>query len=570
MAVMFPSQISAASRANRSERMLFDYLKRQLPDDYAVYHGLQYIEPSRAREGEADFLVLHPTKGMLVIECKGAGVSRDEEGRWWRENKYGKRDRIHEGPSNQVLRHVKDLQKKWVGPVAKTFPHYGGKFPLVFGWALAFPMAVWEAINPPPELERELVFDAHDLSNLGDRVQAGMDFHARRFRIDFGGTAPSMSAKDFKRFLTEIVSPEMGIVSRLGPMIAFEKHEMLRLTEAQDRVVRKVKANRLVRVPGGAGTGKTVLAVEVARSLVAKGQKVLLLCFNRNLADHLKKTVESWDEMPGELVATSFHKLCASAGHSLGRPLAPPKDEGAKALQDYWTYEAPLVLLDAIAEGKVGGWDAIIVDEGQDFAASWWETLQSGLKDANKGRVVIFYDPSQTIFEHGGEVPEFPIYPLDENLRNTRAIADVLVQLVDVEMASHPSCPEGEPPVIIEQQGPSKTRRQLEELLDTLIYKQHVTAGQIAILTPHSPRSSILEEATELGAHRIVHAPSDWGEGVLHTTISGFKGLEAEIVIMVSIDPKDVRCSVNARYVGASRARHRLYVFAKGNDWLQP
>ncbi|MFU8805231.1 MAG: ATP-binding domain-containing protein, partial [Bradymonadaceae bacterium] len=89
----------------------------------------------------------------------------------------------------------------------------------------------------------------------------------------------------------------------------------------------------------------------------------------------------------------------------------------------------------------------------------------------------------------------------------------------------------------------------------------------IAILTPHSPKNSILEGAAQLGEHKIVHEPSQWAEGVLHMSISGFKGLEAEIVIMLSIDPSDERSSGNARYVGASRARHRLYVFAKG-DWL--
>lgn len=54
---------------------------------------------------------------------------------------------------------------------------------------------------------------------------------------------------------------------------------------------------------------------------------------------------------------------------------------------------------------------------------------------------------------------------------------------------------------------------------------------------------------------------------MLHTTIGKFKGLEADVVILADIDPDDVRCNLSARYVAASRARHRLYVFQHG-DWL--
>jgi DNA helicase IV len=53
---------------------------------------------------------------------------------------------------------------------------------------------------------------------------------------------------------------------------------------------------------------------------------------------------------------------------------------------------------------------------------------------------------------------------------------------------------------------------------------------------------------------------------VLHTTIGRFKGLESDVVIMLDVDPDDPRCGRHERYVAASRAKHRLYVFTRG-DW---
>ncbi len=65
----------------------------------------------------------------------------------------------------------------------------------------------------------------------------------------------------------------------------------------------------------------------------------------------------------------------------------------------------------------------------------------------------------------------------------------------------------------------------------------------------------------------LVSTVTEGTEALLHTTISSFKGLEADVVILADIDPSDRRCGRRVRYVAASRARHRLYVLTRG-DWL--
>ena len=73
-------------------------------------------------------------------------------------------------------------------------------------------------------------------------------------------------------------------------MLADDDRELLRLTEQQFAVLDRLRRQRRVSISGGAGTGKTVLALEKARRLAREGSGVLLTCFNRPLADNLRRS----------------------------------------------------------------------------------------------------------------------------------------------------------------------------------------------------------------------------------------------------------------------------------------
>lgn len=567
MAIMLPARLpereETTQKITQSERIFFDCLRDKLPDDFYIYHSMGYLEPSGARQGEVDFLVLHPKLGMLVIECKGYGVIRDHQGQWWRTSTRGKDCKI-KPPNEQARQQVGELLKTFASGVGRFLRDNRNEFPLCFGWALAFPLSSWDAINPPPELDPAVVFDMHALENLHERVVAAMKFHARHFGTN---GPPTLDMQSFHRLRHDVISPELDLAPRLGGQINLERIEMVRLTKSQIRIVERLRENHRLRVPGGAGTGKTILALHAARMHASRKKDVLLVCFNSNLGDHLRDTAASFQELPGSIEAANFHRLCSRASHLLyNRGLDVPQEPEAQ--KEFWLEVAPLILLEAIVQQKIGPWDAIIVDEGQDFAPVWWEVLEEGLRDKKRSKIAVFYDDAQRIFDHGSPVPDYPAsYTLNENFRNTKAIANVVRTLGEVEMNSHPDCAEGADPIVYQHTSPSKSRKQLTSLLDELIVREKLRCDQIAILSPRSAKNSFTEGATELGDHTIVHRPADWSKGVLHTTISGFKGLEADVVIMINIDPDDERCNRNARYVAASRACHRLYVFARGN-WL--
>ena len=94
-----------------------------------------------------------------------------------------------------------------------------------------------------------------------------------------------------------------------------------------------------------------------------------------------------------------------------------------------------------------------------------------------------------------------------------------------------------------------------------------VAPDTIVVLTPRSRPNSLLSGREQLGGVPLASTAEEGSGRLLHTTISSFKGLEADVVILADIDPSDARCGRRVRYVAASRARHRLFVLTRG-DWM--
>ncbi|AWV87859.1 nuclease-related domain-containing DEAD/DEAH box helicase [Bradymonas sediminis] len=567
MAIMIPDVPPSKKGSVHSENEFWTELKLQLSDAFYVYHGLPYLT-AEARQGEVDFLVLHREYGLLNVECKGGGVKREDNGRWYRKDEYGRPKRLNRSPMEQAADQLRAIVKGLCDPLRRNLEEHFRDFPVLYGWALAFPLSQRDDLNLPLDLQPEIVIDSNDIAlDLEAKVVEAFRFHARKL----GGKPPVLSPEQFEIFRS-VVSPEVALEETTAGRIALDKRAMRRLSKEQARGVENVLENRRLRVRGGAGTGKTVMALHAAKKLAEQGKRVLITCFNIKLADFIASTTQGWSQLKGTVDVHHFHQLCAQAGDDIQGGLNYPKPGASAAEQaEFWNETAPFAVFRAVDSDKfsMGPWDAILVDEAQDFLPIWWEVLEGCLQDETSS-MAIFYDERQNIFDKDTAIPEWGlVYALKENFRNTKEILRAIEPLCEETLVSHPECIEGKVPSVYQQGSPSKTRERVGELLAKLVDRQNIKYQQIAILTPRSPRNSSLEGARELGGVPIVHVVDEWQSGVLHSSISGFKGLEADIVILVDIDPSDPRCSVNARYVAASRAKHRLHVFEKGN-WLTP
>ena len=79
MARLVPD-IDPESISLKPERDVARSLVRDLPDDCVIYHSYCWLRPDRnivdgrVLEGEADFVILNPKKGLLVLEVKGGDI----------------------------------------------------------------------------------------------------------------------------------------------------------------------------------------------------------------------------------------------------------------------------------------------------------------------------------------------------------------------------------------------------------------------------------------------------------------------------------------------------------------
>jgi len=563
MAIMIPADPPWDGGGKGAEKKLFEALCDELPDEYFVYSNLRYLEGARAREGEADFLVLHRTRGMLVIECKGRGVRLGPDGRWVRDGHSGP-EPLRRSPEEQAQTQAKELRSELERRMKQISGMDWRRLPFAVGHAVAFPFGVpanWRRILPL-SLQPDILFDAADLQRLDKRVEQAMAFWRRATP---GVKAPG--EEDFHRFRRQVLHPELAIVPCMGAEMADEARKLQRLSQEQVGLLDGFLHNQRLTIAGGAGSGKTLMALEAARRLACEGRAVRLLCYNRALGLHLQRCAAAMDTGAGSVRALNFHVLCAEAWEkNRAEKIQVPggRDDAAA----FWDDEAPMEVLDALAAGRLQRLDDLVVDEGQDFHASWWAVLEELFKDRDDGRLFIFHDSAQEIFGRELSIPgDAAAFRLTRNFRNTWEIAAVVHRLGRVKMTPCDRCPQGKPPSVYSQGSPRQTRKQLEALLSQMLDRGGVRPEQVVILTPHTRKNSSLAGVEALAGVALASRPDEREGQLLHTTIGAFKGLESDVVIMLDIDPDDERCGLNARYVAASRARHRLHVFARGN-WL--
>jgi hypothetical protein len=197
------------------------------------------------------------------------------------------------------------------------------------------------------------------------------------------GRPTPLDPTQFAKFRRRLLHPALDLAESVAADASLADQALVRLSEEQVRVMHGVLGNPRLQVRGGAGTGKTVLALEAAQTLAARGSHVLVLCYTRFLGQHLRGRTERWSFDTGQAEAWTFHELCERAYALEGRPFDPPAEPAAA--QHFWDKVAPEMLLGACAAGRIGPWDAIIVDEGQDFVADWWFVIEEALLVRDRG-----------------------------------------------------------------------------------------------------------------------------------------------------------------------------------------
>jgi UvrD-like helicase C-terminal domain/AAA domain len=556
MARMYPEQLPAdvlADPRRSAERKVYETFRDGLSDAFTVFYGVAWLAPARgggARDGESDFVVAHAVYGLLMCEVKGGRLSRDgASGRWTSRDRHGQ-DHAIKDPFKQSLDGKYNLRTKVQGD--PRWP--GGRLPV--GHAAILPDVTKGGIRLPPDADPAITIDRKDLDAIEPAI-------LNAFRFWQGGSdqePPNHElGSDRLGLLVHLFAPSFSMRLPLGVVLAEEERELLQLTEAQFGVLNLLRRQRRVAVRGGAGTGKTLLALEKARRLAAEGFRTLLTCFNRPLADFLSDSV---GEVDG-LRIRGFHQLCFELAGAAGVSM----DQGTTAEEKraFFAERLPEALGEALEQLPDERFDAVVVDEGQDFKESWWLPLLTALAQPDDGILYVFHDDNQRLYGRSVSLPDglSPV-ELDENLRNTQSIHRLATRFYDGPglVARGPS---GRPVEAVRLTGASGLERVIGRCLHRLIRDEEIPPGKIAVLTGRSPERSGLGNHDRIGAFRVRSAarvdPQD--PRVALDTIWRFKGLERQVVILTELDDLKPEERDRLLYVGVSRARAHLVVVAR-------
>jgi len=550
MARMIPAQLpDGGAGVSAAERILFKEFARQLGPDWTVLHSVHWLarEGGRSRDGEADFLLAHPRHGVLVLEAKGGTITRDGATLAWSSRDWGGVEHAIKDPFEQAERSMYALCAKLQDASETT------DFPWHLARAVAFPDLLVGDVDLGPNAPRALIIDSGDLATLA-RV-LGRAFGA----APGGGAGPGA---DGIAALARLLKPPVAL-ARPGLLGEMRRNEeaFLRLTEQQYGLLDFLGGHRRVAIDGAAGSGKTLLALEQCRRLARQGFRVLFTCYNKALAAWARAALAAvLGDAAALVTVASYHDLAADLVRRAGLPVPDLGALDGDALSRYFADELPEQLLEALG-ALPDRFDALVVDEGQDFADTWWITLEALLADPQDGPFCLFYDDNQRIYGTAAS-GAYPIPPphhaLSHNCRTTRQIHDAA--LVYHHGATRPRClgPEGRALVELATP-PGETLAVLRRALHELIQVEGVRPDEIAILSTRGPKTSALPEGASVG--NLTLTWGDAGPGQVRVrSIHAFKGLESPVVILAEPERAHAANRDALLYVALSRAQHHVIV----------
>lgn len=538
MAIMYPADIENYNY-QPSEKDFYLALKEHLSDKYHVFYSVRWFDTVKEKrvDSESDFIVFDPSFGFLTIEVKGGTGIDINDKRWTLLEEYpgqekAKRD-LKCSPYEQAeksMRHFYDY----------FYEEFNQSFNGVYGFAVAFPRfgIVHKGLA---EVTPELTIDINDMNNLGAKINA--IFHYWRNKRNL---AAPFSSTQKQKFIT-LINKRISLSAAAGALIPIKEKEIKKLSIVQDSIIDLLYNYKQARIVGGAGTGKTHIAIKKANRDYLLGGKVLFTCCSEHVADFARGI------LPSQVDCLSYEQLVKIIAGDKYDTL--PKNENG--------YSNCFDLIDS--SNTVPKYDTIVVDEAQDFDLSMGMTIRCLMKSETESSLYVFYDKNQNLFlqdfEDSFGITSQP-FVLRYNIRNTAHIYQCAVEQSNLGEDTLANSLIGFKPEIYKFKNKLQALKMLTNIVNKLAQKELVPIESIVILSDLPQEDTILANESHVGAFEITKERGK-KNSILFTTTKDFKGLESDVVIYLCREIKglpDTLLQKTNRYVAITRARYYLYI----------
>jgi hypothetical protein len=518
---------------SEAEARVYRLLRDQLSDEVTVLYSVPWIEISKSgsTDGETDFVVIDPSRGVLALEVKGGTSEVGPGGRWSTRGANGAIVPI-KNPFQQGVKSKNVLRRQ-----IHSIPGVDTDS-MVFGHCVALPDAYVSPGNLGLDAPNEILLVEGDFASIEGKINSVFEYWSdREHRILPTDIVDLITSRIFPR---QVIGPSLGVEVRSA------EERIIELTKQQCRYLGFLRNQRRVCIEGSAGTGKTVLALEKAKQLAADGVPTLLTCFNNQLAARLALATK---DLPNLTVQT-FHDTCVKFVKEAGLEL-PADSSGFNS--EFFDVKLPELMLRAIDLVPDRRFGAVVIDEAQDLEPDWWELLEL-LLDDDEAWLWAFRDSGQNLYGREAELPARMLaFPLEDNVRNTQRIHKAAARFA---IGDTGNCigPEGGDVRYEFATTKQAIRSVVGRALHRLINDEGLKREEVIVLTATSAANSALADVERVGSFDL-KAFGEEGSGIAVESVWRFKGLERPAVIVTDLteSTKD-----SLLYVAMTRAQSVL------------
>jgi hypothetical protein len=538
---MVPKTIAPEIRS-RGERAIFEKIARDLGDEWTVLHSLGLTMHTRKAWSEIDFVLVGPP-GVICLEVKGGRVACTN-GVWTFTDRFGGVAEKREGPFAQVAGAAAALTRFFRGKDI-------GRDGVMVAYAVCMPDVRFECSGP--DVDQDLVFDVRNIgSSFAEFVAQVSSLWRRRFDFPFASLSAQRQSEIVKLLRRDFDARPELLAAVDGVLLSQDL-----LTDQQVATFQAMVENQRVLIKGGAGTGKTLIAIHEANRLAAEGLRVGVICFGRHFAEHLRGVVDC------TVCVETLHGLMFDIIRSQGAMAEVPDASRNDLMRLFY----PELCVKLLSGGGLARYDAVIVDEGQDLLNGAYLRVIDGLLKGGLRNGVwrFFYDPWQNVFRSVG-ADGIQILSegaparmrLDVNCRNSAPIAITAAILAE---STRTLTKDGDgPEVEFVYWATMEDQYHKLEALITHLEAGGVTARDLVVLGPRRRERSVIAS----GAFEPGIADGCGANGrrpIAYSTIAEFKGLEAKYVIIVDLESIESEAAAELMYVGCTRPRAYLALF---------